>query len=176
MRCLGESILRSTIFTLILGVILFSGPSAARIKEPSTDFCSLLPVNHLEKVFEQPFGPVEKSTPPPATSNVSSATECDYYSQKRGQRKIVFIVFEDTSAAAAKENFNRFMTMFGTTGLVDGVGDLAFTDSNQAVHVLRGKLRYYISVTPTGSNNQKSQQQLKGLATWVAEQLSTPAP
>jgi len=168
--------LRSTAFTILMGVFLFSSPRTARLKEPPTDFCALLPVNHLEKVFEQPFGPVDKSTPPPSTSNVLSATECDYNSQKRGQRKIVFIVFEDTSATAAKENFNRFMTMFGTTGLVDGVGELAYTDSNQAIHVLLGKIRYYISISPSGNNNQKAQQQLKGLANWVDEHLSSASP
>ena len=68
------------------------------------------------------------------------------------------------------------MTMFGTTGLVDGVGELAYTDSNQSIHVLSGKIRYYISISPSASNSQKVQQQLKGLANWVAEHLSPAAP
>ncbi len=148
--------MRRAISALALTVSLFPVIALARVKEPAPDFCSLLPISHLEKVYEQPFGPVEKTTPPPATSNVTSATECDYNSQRKGQRKIVFIVFEDTSAAAAKENFHRFMTMFGTTGLLDNVGDLAYTDSNQAIHVLRGRLRYYISVTPTNNNSEIS--------------------
>ena len=75
--------MRPAIFAIILTASLFSVLTAARVKEPAADFCTLLPVSYLEKVYEQPFSPVEKSTPPPAASNVSSAVECDYNSKKR---------------------------------------------------------------------------------------------
>ena len=83
---------------------------------------------------------------------------------EKGRDQIVFIIYEDPSAAVAKETFNKLSMFFRPNTSVAGVGD-SDIDSKHAIHVLAGTVRYFINIS---TENEK---QVKDLATWVGGQM-----
>lgn len=160
---------------MLLAFLMFSSGLSLQAKEPPSDLCALLPGAQLEKVLQEAYAPPTKSTAPAAFPGGVSGTECDYrndsYRTGRGlPRKVVFIVYVDASPAVAKDNFNKLTTFFGSLGTntpLPGLGDAAYRDSGYAIHVVKGKVRYYINIIPIG----EKEKQLKDLVTWVAGQL-----
>jgi hypothetical protein len=163
----------SRILAAMAAVLLFSSLSvgAAWSKEPPADLCSLLPAAKLTKVLNQTFDSPVKSTAPAAYRNTPTGTQCDYPSKDGFPRKIVFITYVEPSAAAAKENFGKLKMWFGPNTPVAGVGDDAYRDSNYAIHVQKGRVRYYINMVPIGTYTPEKEKQLKDLADWVAGQI-----
>lgn len=168
--------LRALPITVFLTFAIFSSHLALRAKDPPSDPCALLSGAQLEKVMGQPFDPPTKSTAPAAFRGGVSGTECDYrtesYRTGKGlPRKVVFIIYVDPSPAVAKDTFNKLSAFFGPNTAVAGIGDAAYRDSNYAIHILKGKVRYYINIIPIGTYTAQTEKQLKDLATWVAGQL-----
>jgi hypothetical protein len=161
------------LFSAMAAVVLFSFSSvgAAWCKEPPTDLCSLLPAAKLTKVLNQTFDSPVKSTAPAAYHNTPTGTQCSYASKDGFPRKIVFITYVEPSAAAAKENFAKLKMWFGPPTPVAGVGDDAYRDSNCAIHVQKGRVRYYINMVPIGTYTPEKEKQLKDLAESVAGQI-----
>jgi hypothetical protein len=161
------------ILAAMAAVILFSFLSvrAAWSKELPADLCSLLPVAKLTKVLNQTFDSPAKSTAPAAYHNTPTGTQCSYASKDGIPRKIVFITYVEPSAAAAKDNFAKLKMWFGPPTPVAGVGDEAYRDSNYAIHVQKGRVRYYINMVPIGTYTPEKEKQLKDLADWVAGQI-----
>jgi len=161
------------ILAAIAVVLMFSflSVSAAWSKEPPADLCSLLPVAKLTKVLNQTFDSPVKSTAPAAYHNTPTGTQCSYASKDGIPRKIVFITYVEPSAAAAKDNFAKLKMWFGPPTPVAGVGDEAYRDSNYAIHVQKGRVRYYINMVPIGTYTPEKEKQLKDLADWVAGQI-----
>ena len=77
----------------------------------------------------------------------------------------------ESSPAAAKETFNKLSVYYGPNTAVAGNWDTAYLDAKHAIHVLKGKVRYYLNLDPIGTDTAKAEKQLKDLATWVAGQL-----
>jgi hypothetical protein len=85
----------------------------------------------------------------------------------------VFIEYIDASSAEARDAFERLSKWFPPTSQPSGVGDSAYIDDNLAIHVLKGRIRYYINIIPFGTASSRKAQQLRDLADWVAGQLRT---
>ena len=98
---------------------------------------------------------------------------------------MVFIAYTDTTEAQATQNFNK-LAMWYTPESKPAVGDAAYMDSKGAIHVVKGKVRYYIGIepvgtsnaapympwaTPPGTNSPAKSKALTDLATAVAAQL-----
>ena len=161
---------------VLLSLALLSGAFSLQAKDLPSDLCALLPGTQSGKVLQETYGPPAKSTAPAAFPGDASGSECDYrndsYQTGKGlPRKVVFIVYVDRSPAVAQDNFTKLSKFFGTNTPVTGVGDAAYRDSNYALHVLKGKVRYYINIIPIGTYTPEKEKQLKDLATWVAGQL-----
>ena len=77
----------------------------------------------------------------------------------------------ESSPAAAKETFNKLSPYYGPNTAVTGNWDTAYLDARHAIHVQKGKVRYYLNLDPIGTDTAKTEKQLKDLATWVAGQL-----
>jgi hypothetical protein len=77
----------------------------------------------------------------------------------------------DPSPAIAKDAFAKLSTLFGPNKAVAGNWDTAYLDAGHAIHVQKGKLRYYLNLSPLRTDTAKSDKQLTDLATWVAGQL-----
>lgn len=111
---------------------------------PADDACSLLPPSELQKSLGQPFGLPMASPAPPAFPGQSVGTNCQYKAQE-GRHTVVFIVYKDSSAAEAKQTFEKLSAWFGAKSK-PAVGDAAYIDTRNAIHVLKGKTRYFIEI------------------------------
>jgi hypothetical protein len=149
---------------MFLSFALCANSSPIQAKDLPSDLCSLLPQAQLVKVLGEGFGAPQKSTAPAPYAANPVGTQC-VYSAERGRDQIVFIIYEDPSAAVAKETFNKLSMFFRPNTSVAGVGDSAYIDSKHAIHVLAGTVRYFINIS---TENEK---QVKDLATWVVGQM-----
>ncbi len=131
---------------------------------PQADGCSLLTAAQIQKVLGQPFGKPTESKFPPAYGKQPWGSHCEYTSQKGPHVRVVFIVYVDVSASEAKQTFDRLSMWFAPKSK-PAIGDSAYMDASHAIHVLKGKVRYYISIHPA---NEK---ELKDLAASVAARI-----
>jgi hypothetical protein len=156
---------------IFLTFTMFTGNLALQGKDPPSDACVMLSAAQLEKALEQPFGPPAKTTAPAAPQDRVTGTDCTYQSGKGILRKLLFRIYLDPSAAVAKETFEQLSIYFKPNTAVTGNWDTAYLDANHAIHVQKGKVRYYLNLNPVGMDTAKADKQLKDLATWVAGQL-----
>ena len=138
--------------------------SRAAYAAPPTDGCSLLTPSQIQKVLGLPFGAPGESKWPPAYGKQPWGTQCQYNSQKGPNTKVTLIVYFEQTAAEAKQTFDK-LSMWFPAKSKPAIGDAAYMDNSHAIHVLKGKVRYYISIDPA---NEK---QVKDLATSVAGRI-----
>lgn len=143
-------------------VLATAGVPAARA---SANECSPLTPVQIQKVLGQPFGEPNKAQAPPAFGKQPWGKHCTYGSQNGTHVTVDFIIYTDASAAEAKQTFDRLMIWFPAKSKPSGIGDSAYIDSRGAIHVLKGKTRYFLSINPGNEN------QLKDLASSLATQL-----
>jgi hypothetical protein len=149
--------------TVILGAIFtFAlGATQAAYGAPPTDACSMFPASQLQKILGQPFGAPKESKFPPAYGKQPWGTRCEYSSQKGPHVDVTFIVYIEQTASEAKQTFDKLSVWFPAKSKA-AIGDSAYIDTHGAIHVLKGKVRYFISIDPA---NEK---QLNDLAASVA--------
>jgi hypothetical protein len=138
-----------------------------------TDTCDLLTADQLEQILGQPFEAPDRSIAPAAFAGERAGTQCNYRMKSDHSRQIVFIEYIDPSSVEARDAFERLSKWFPPTSQPFGVGDSAYIDDNRAIHVLKGRIRYYINIIPFGTASSEKAQQLRDLADWVAGQLQT---
>jgi len=146
---------------LILGLTLAMG--TVRMAKAADD-CSLLTPAQIQQVLGQPFNAPDKSQAPPAFRNQPAGSHCRYSSQK-SHGTVDFIVYVDASASAAKQTFEQLQMWYPAKSRPSGIGDSAYIDSHNSIHVLKGKVRYFISLAP------ENEKQLKDLAISVAAHI-----
>ena len=154
-----------------LAICVAVAPAAPAVQERAADPCDLLSALHLQQTLGQPFEVPEHSVAPAAFPGERAGTQCNYRMQSDHSRQVVFIEYIDASAADAKAAFDKLSTWFPPTSQPFGVGDSAYIDDNRAIHVLKGRIRYYINIIPFGTTSPEKQKQLRDLADWVAGQL-----
>lgn len=156
---------RSAVAVILAAFCVFA-VSSLRVAyaAPPTDGCSLLTAAQIQKVLGQPFSAPNQSKALPAYGRQPWGSHCEYASQKGSDTRIVFIVYEDASAPVAKQTFDK-LSMWYPPKSKPTIGDSAYIDTKNAIHVLKGKVRYYISIDP------ENEKQLKDLAASVAAQI-----
>ncbi len=161
--------------TLPIAVVLAFAVSCANLaleaKEPPSDACQLLSAAQLAKMLGQPFGAPAKTTAPAAAQDRITGTDCTYQTSAGGPRKVLFRIYVDPSPAVAKDTFAKLSMFFGPNKAVTGNWDTAYFDSRHAIHVQKGKVRYYLNLNPLGADAAKAEKQLKDLATLIAGEL-----
>lgn len=162
---------RALPIAMFLTLITFFSNDALKAKDPPSDACVMLPAAQLAKVLEQPFGSPTKTIAPAAFPGSPMGTDCTYDTGKGLPRKLLFRIYVESSPTAAKETFNKLSAYYGPNTVVTGNWDTAYLDASHAIHVQKGKVRYYLNLDPVGTDAAKAEKQLKDLATWVAEQL-----
>jgi hypothetical protein len=158
-----------TALTLAFFLLAFPAKPAAAKDLPS-DICSLLAPQQLQKTLGQPFTAAQKNTAPPAYAGQPAGTNCDYAGQKNGSQVVTLIVYADRSPAEAKETFDKLSAWFPATSKPSGIGDSAYIDKNHAIHVLKGSVRYFISISSQDPGPAR-EKQAQDLATSVAAQI-----
>lgn len=141
----------------------------ARATEPPADLCSLLPAAELSKTLGQSYDSPQKSIAPRPFPNTAEGTDCTYKRSKDArERKVVFRAYVDPSPSAAADLFARLSKFFGPPTPLSGVGDQAYFDKHHALHVLKGKVRFYIAMDDFTPAIEK---QLENVASQVAGRL-----
>ena len=140
----------------------------ALASEPPADLCSLLPAADVSKALGHAYAAPQKSVAPRPFRNTNEGTDCNYLAKDGG--KLLFRAYVDPSAAASAELFKNLSMWYGTPTPIKGVGDEAYFDKDHAIHVRKGKVRYYLNLS--GSENAAAKEnQLTELAKQVAGRL-----
>lgn len=140
---------------------------SARAADPPADLCSLLPAAEVSKTLGRAYDAPEKSVAPRPYANTATGTDCNY--PAKGS-KLWFRAYLDPSAAVATDLFARLSKFYGTPTRVTGLGDEAYFDESHALHVRKGKVRFYLNLDPVDSA-PAVEKQLKDLASRVAGRL-----
>jgi len=151
---------------LVLTAVSIFAACTARITSaaPAASGCSMLTPAQIEKVLGQPFGAPAETKALPAYGNQPWGSHCEYSSQKSSNATVTFIVYVDASPSDAKQTFDKLAFWFRPKSK-PAIGDEAYIDAQGAIHVLKGKVRYYISLDP------QNEKQIKDLATSVAGRI-----
>jgi hypothetical protein len=133
-----------------------------------TDPCSLLTAAQVSNAMGNKYSAPEKSVAPRPFVNTVQGTDCQYKAAT-GQDQVLFRVYFDVSAAQATDLHTRLKTFFGKDSTPANVADEAYIDKSDAIHVRKGNVRYFLSIshgdTPSG------RKQILALAALVAGEL-----
>lgn len=150
---------------ILVATLVLATCGVEALASPPANECSELSPAQIQKVLGHPFGEADKTQAPPAFGKQPWGAHCTYASQKGTNVRVDFIIYTDASAAEAKQTFERLMMWFPAKSKPSGIGDSAYIDSRGAIHVLKGKTRYFLSVDP------RDESHLKELASSVAANL-----
>jgi hypothetical protein len=155
---------------IFLTFAIYSSNLVLQAKDVPSDACALLSNTQLAKVLAQPYSAPAKTIAPAAQDRVTG-TDCTYQTAKGVAHKVLFRIYVDPSTAVAKETFTQLSAYYAPNTATPGIGDTAYLDSQHAIHVQKGKVRFYINLSPVGTDTAQVDKQLKSLATWVAGQI-----
>ncbi len=141
---------------------------SARATEPPDDLCSLLPAAEVSKTLGRAYESPQKSVAPRPYANTAEGTDCNYPG-KEGS-KLWFRAYVDPSPSAAADLFARLGKFYSPQTPVPGLGDEAYFDPAHALHVRKGKVRFYINLEPMNFS-PAIEKQLKDLAKQVTGRL-----
>jgi len=135
--------------------------------EPPADLCSLLPAAEVSKTLGKTYDSPEKSAAPRPYANTATGTDCNY--PAKGS-KLWFRGYVDPSPSAATELFAKLGKFYSPQTPVSGLGDEAYFDPQHALHVRKGKVRFYLNLDPVDSA-ATVEKELKELAGRVVARL-----
>lgn len=148
-----KSKLKLALFTTSLFV--FAGGGARMVyAAPSAGGCSMLTPTQIQKVLGQPFGAPTETKASPAYAGQSWGSNCRYISQQGPHVAVEFIVYVDATPTDARQTFQKLSLWFPAKSKPP-IGDSAYIGSNGAIHVLKGKVRYYIAIDPSNEKETK---------------------
>ncbi len=135
--------------------------------EPPSDLCTLLPAADVSKTLGRAYDSPKKSVAPRPFANTSTGTDCNY--PAKGS-KLWFRAYADPSPSAAADLFAKLSKFYGPQTPVTGLGDEAYFDGQHALHVRKGKVRFYLNLAPMDFT-PAIEKQLRDLGSRVARQL-----
>ena len=152
--------------SLILGLLLAEiwGAPSAGATEPPADLCSLLSATQVSKALGRTYDSPVKSVAPRPYANTNEGTDCHY--SAKGGTTLWFRAYVDPSPSEAQGLFAK-LKMFYSPPTPVAVGDEAYFDPQHAIHVRKGKVRYYLAL----GKDPAVEQSLKDLAAQVAGRL-----
>jgi hypothetical protein len=142
---------------------------SAETREPPGDLCSLLPAAEVSKALGQAYDAPQTSAAPRPFPNTNTGTDCNYLS--KSGNKLWFRAYVDSSPSEAADLFAKLSKFYGTPKPVKGLGDEAYFDQEDALHVRKGKVRFYINLSTMQTFNQTKEKQIRALANVVAGRL-----
>jgi len=151
----------------LITIALLLGATAAQqasAKEPPADLCSLLPASQITTITGQPYDAAQKTVAPRPYANTVEGSDCTYKKSK-GSGAILFRAYADPSPSDAAGLFAKLGLFYSPQTPVAGVGDKAYLDPRHGLHVLKGRVRLFISM------DSFDEKQAKALGSYVAGQL-----
>lgn len=141
---------------------------SAKAAEPPADLCSLLPPADLSKALGRAYDAPQKTVAPRPFPNTNQGTDCSYKNSKDSRGgTLLFRIYVDPSPAASKDLFAKLSMFYGPPTPVS-IGDQAYFDKNHGLHVLKGKVRFFLAADNFSPPVQK---QLEGLASQICGKL-----
>ena len=140
---------------------------SARATDPPEDRCSLLPAAEVSKTLGRTYEAPQKSVAPRPFANTAEGTDCNYLAKGS---KLWFRAYVYPSPSAAADLFTRLGKFYSPQTPVPGLGDDAYFDPAHALHVRRGKVRFYINLEPMNFS-PAIEKQLRDLASQVTGRL-----
>jgi len=150
--------------TLAMLAVVCAAARPAGAKEPPADLCSLLPASQISSITGQSYDAPQKTVAPRPYANTVEGTDCTYKKSK-GSGMILFRAYADPSPSAAADLFAKLGLFYSPQTPVAGLGDKAYFDPNHGLHVLKGRVRFFISM------DSFDEKQAKAIAGAVAGQL-----
>lgn len=169
MRSTGCSTVGSRLVLSLACVGMAAITMAAGGAPPPTDACALLPVALLNSTLNKHFAAPVRHVAPPAYAGQNPGTDCDYNTASGHASEVDFKVYVDHSPSEATATFQRLSMFYQPGTKVSGIGDSAYLDKFGAIHVLKGKVRYYIDMD--GAHTAAGKKAIQALAAHVAAQL-----
>ena len=166
----------------LLAVLLLLPAAAPAASKPALNACTVLPVAHVAKVIGQPFHIFSRGEIAPLAHGAAMGDGCNYMSAKplpgaKAPLEVWFVGYVESSPTVARKAYTEwkaFLAKKGPIKSVSGIGDAAYRDTNQALHVLKGKahfdLGFQIGGVPWKVTPQTDHQE-RDLATWIAGRL-----
>jgi hypothetical protein len=139
----------------------------ARASDPPADLCMLLPAADVSKSLGRTYDEPKKSVAPRPFANTAEGTDCNYPAPGS---KLWFRAYVDSSPAQSTELFAKLGMFYSPQTKVEGLGDEAYFDPQHALHVRKGKVRFYLNLDPLNSP-ATVEKQLKDLASKVIARL-----
>lgn len=152
--------------TMVLGFGFAAQPTWAT--DSPADPCSLLTAAQVSSTLGDKYGPPGRSVAPRPFANTVQGTDCEY-KIANGQDQVLFRVYFDASTAQATDLHSRLKMFLGQGSTPASVGDEAYVDKNAAIHVRKGNVRYFITLSHGDTPNGRMQ--VLALATLVAGEL-----
>jgi hypothetical protein len=140
----------------------------AKATDAPRDPCSLLTAAQVSSTLGDQYAAPQKSTAPRPFANTAQGTDCQYKSAG-GHGQVLFRVYFDSSAAQATDLHARLKTFFGKDSAPANAGDEAYVDSKSAIHVRKGNVRYFLSISH--GDTADGQKEILALATLVAGEV-----
>lgn len=147
--------------------IVFLGQMSLATVQPG-NACTWLSPGQLQKMLGHPFDAPKQTSAMPAFQGQTTGTQCEYKSPSG--MDVLLIAYTDRSVDEAKRMFTTLTEGYKPSARTSGVGDDAYVEKPNAIHVRKGKVRYFIQVA-TGVNPGDRQALAIELAKTVAAQL-----
>ena len=150
----------------LLIAAIFAGLAwgTAAATQPPADLCSLLPAAQINKITGQGYGSPQKTVAPRPYANTVEGADCTYKDSK-GSGGILFRAYADPSASEAASLFAKLGLFYSPQTPVAGLGDKAYFDRHHGLHVLKGRVRFFIDM------DKFDEKQAKAFAAYIASQL-----
>ncbi len=162
---------RSVLLATLLVFVMLSWTAAVQAKDVPSDPCQLLPSAQLSKALGLTFGePARSTAPAPFRGNVPG-TDCTYSTGGERSQELLFRIYVDQTPAVAKTTHDQLSTWYAPNRPVTGAWDAAYLDPKHAIHVLKGKVRYYLDYSASSRDAAKYEKELSDLAAAIAAQL-----
>jgi hypothetical protein len=151
----GRSFIAIALFVVLCAVLL------SRAAEAPADLCSLLPPAQVSKILGRPYDAPVKSVAPRPYPNTAEGTDCHY--STKGGTELWFRAYVDPTPSAAKDLFAKLKLFYSPPTPVSNIGDEAYFDPQHAIHVRKGRVRFYLNL----GNDPRVEKPLKDLASQV---------
>jgi len=149
------------IAALVFGIAFVGQPTRANALP--ADLCALLPTASVSRTLGQTFDNPAESVAPRPFANTNTGTDCNYPSKSGAESKLWFRVYVDPSPAAATDLFAKLRVFYSPPTAVSKLGDEAYLDPQHALHVRKGRVRFYLNLSPVGDATA-TEKQLEALA------------
>jgi len=127
-----------------------------------------LTASQVSSTLGDQYGAPERSVAPRPFANTASGTDCQYKAAN-GKGQLLFRLYFDASPAQAADLQTRLKMFFGKDSTPADVGDEAYFDKNGAIHVRKDNARYYLSISPGDTADERKH--TLALAALVAKEL-----